>query len=73
MAKRIKTSQYYGVHKSKDSRIKNGKVWIALIHLKGTSLKIGAYEEERDAAIAVDKKLISLGKTDKLNILKPKK
>lgn len=80
MKKRTKTSQYYGVCKiSSPSGGKQNidnilkKPWQAMIKVNGKSTKLGMFQTERAAAVAVDKRLIDIGKVDKLNILKLKK
>lgn len=68
----MKSSKYKGVYKW---RKKNQKeAWIARYYnydTKGMKY-IGKYNTERDAALAYDRKMISMGKSP-VNILKPVK
>mgnify|MGYP003402309599 CR=1 FL=1 len=72
-------SKYYGVYHSiqrtgnKSAIVsKSKKPWKAQLTIDNVSNNLGSYATEKEAAIAVDKRLIQLGKLDKLNILKPK-
>jgi hypothetical protein len=73
-----KSSQYYGVTKTSQtgskSRLKEAEnnPWQAAIWLNKTTVHLGRYATEKEAAIAVDKKIIDLNLDKPLNILKRK-
>ena len=71
----MKTSKYYGVcfedvYRT-SSQLKSNKKWKSYVFVNNKTVTIGRFETELEAAKAVDKKLISLGMTDKLNLFKP--
>jgi len=57
-----KSSQYYGVHFCKSI-----KKWISRLHINKKMCIIGGYDNEKDAALAVDEKLKEIGRVNKLN------
>lgn len=69
-----KSSQYYGVSKTKQTSYTcvTKKFWRAKIDVNGEHISCGMFVTEKDAALAVDKKIIELNLDKPLNILKKK-
>jgi len=66
-----KTSNYKYVRFVAKKHGKPFNKWEAQVYINQGNQSKSYHDEERDAALAVDKKLISLGR-DPVNILKPK-